>query len=104
MKDAIARKVRESTDVTTQFFAEHGAALERCVRAMAERFHAGGRLWVMGNGGSACDAQHVAVEFMHPIIEKRRPLPAVALTTDTALLSAIGNDTDFSHVFVEQIE
>jgi D-sedoheptulose 7-phosphate isomerase len=104
MKDAIARKVRESAEVKTQFFAEHGEALERCVRAMAERFRAGGRLWVMGNGGSACDAQHVAVEFMHPIIEKRRPLPATALTTDTALVSAIGNDTDFSHVFVEQIE
>lgn len=104
MKDAIARKVRESVEVKTQFFAEHGEALERCVRATAERFRAGGRLWVMGNGGSACDAQHVAVEFMHPIIEKRRPLPATALTTDTALVSAIGNDTDFSHVFVEQIE
>ena len=104
MKDAIARKVRESTEVKSQCFAEHAEALERCVRAMADRFRAGGRLWVMGNGGSACDAQHVAVEFMHPIIEKRRPLPATALTTDTALLSAIGNDTDFSHVFVAQME
>lgn len=104
MKDAIIRKARESAEVKTQFIAEHAEQLERCVRAMAERFRAGGRLWVMGNGGSACDAQHVAVEFMHPIIEKRRPLPAAALTADTALLSAIGNDTDFSHVFVEQIE
>lgn len=58
----------------------------------------------MGNGGSACDAQHVAVEFMHPIIEKRRPLPAAALTADCTLLSAIGNDTDFAHAFVEQLE
>ncbi len=59
---------------------------------MAAAFDAGGRLFVMGNGGSACDAQHVAVEFMHPIIEKRRPLPAMALATDTALLTAVGND------------
>ena len=50
--------------------------LEACARAMAERFQAGGRLWTIGNGGSACDAQHVAVEFLHPIIEKRRALPA----------------------------
>jgi D-sedoheptulose 7-phosphate isomerase len=104
MKDAITRKVRESAELKLGFFEEHAERLERCVRAMAERFRAGGRLWAMGNGGSACDAQHVAIEFMHPIIEKRRPLPAAALTTDTALLSAIGNDTDFSHVFVEQIE
>jgi D-sedoheptulose 7-phosphate isomerase len=59
---------------------------------------------VMGNGGSACDAQHVAVEFMHPIIEKRKPLPATALTIDTATITAIGNDTDFSHVYVRQLE
>jgi hypothetical protein len=72
MKDAILRKARESAEVKTQFIAEHAEQLERCVRTMAERFRAGGRLWVMGNGGSACDAQHVAVEFMHPILEKRR--------------------------------
>jgi D-sedoheptulose 7-phosphate isomerase len=104
MKGAIARKVRESTGVAIQFFEENAEMLERCVRSLAQRFQAGGHLWVMGNGGSACDAQHVAVEFMHPIIEKRRPLPATALTVDTALLTAIGNDTDFSHVFVEQLE
>jgi D-sedoheptulose 7-phosphate isomerase len=70
---------------------------------MAERFSRGARLFVMGNGGSACDAQHVAVEFQHPIIEKRRALPAIALTTDTATLTAIGNDSDFSMVFADQL-
>jgi D-sedoheptulose 7-phosphate isomerase len=58
----------------------------------------------MGNGGSACDAAHVAVEFVHPIIEKRRPLPALSLTGDTATLTAIANDTDFARVFVDQLE
>ena len=77
--------------------------IEHCVRSLAERFQAGGRLWVMGNGGSACDAQHIAVEFQHPIIEKRKALPAAALTVDTATLTAIGNDTDFSHIFVDQL-
>ena len=61
------------------------------------------RLFVMGNGGSSCDAAHVAVEFMHPIIEKRPALPALALTTDTAILTAVGNDQDFSVAFLEQL-
>jgi D-sedoheptulose 7-phosphate isomerase len=57
----------------------------------------------MGNGGSACDALHVAVEFKHPIIEKRRPFPAEALLTDIATISVISNDIDFSRVFVNQL-
>ncbi len=104
MKEAILRKARESADVKVRFFEENAEALEGCVREIAERFRRGGRLWVMGNGGSACDAQHVAVEFQHPIIEKRKALPAAALTVDTAMLTAIGNDTDFSHVFVDQLQ
>jgi D-sedoheptulose 7-phosphate isomerase len=57
----------------------------------------------MGNGGSSCDAAHVSVEFMHHIIEKRPALPALALTTDTALLTAVGNDQDFSMAFTQQV-
>jgi D-sedoheptulose 7-phosphate isomerase len=104
MKASILRKARESAEVGQRFFEEHAAPLESCVSALARRFQAGGRLLVMGNGGSACDAQHTAVEFLHPIVEKRRALPAIALTTDTAALTAIGNDTDFSRVFVDQLE
>ncbi len=104
MRDAILRKARESAELELRFFADHAAAIERCVHALAERFAGGGRLFVAGNGGSACDAQHVAVEFQHPIIEKRRALPAVALANDVALLTAVGNDTDFSRVFADQVE
>lgn len=104
MREAILRKARESAELSTRFFEDNADALERCVGALAERFTSGGRLWVMGNGGSACDAQHVAVEFQHPIVEKRRALPASALSNDAALLTAIGNDTDFSRVYVEQLE
>ena len=71
---------------------------------MAERFQQGHRLWVIGNGGSACDAQHVAVEFVHPIIEKRRPLPAFDLVSQTPVVTAIANDKDFAKVFVDPIE
>ena len=104
MKDAILRKARESAGLQVEFFAAHAEPLERCVRALAERFAGGGRLLCIGNGGSACDAQHVAVEFQHPIIEKRRALPALALANDVALLTAVGNDTDFSRVFADQLE
>jgi D-sedoheptulose 7-phosphate isomerase len=104
MREAIIRKARESADLMVGFFAENADSLERCVGEMAQRFSRGGKLIAMGNGGSACDAQHVAVEFQHPIIEKRKPLPAVALTIDAATLTAIGNDKDFSYVFIDQLE
>ncbi len=104
MKNTILRKARQSADLMLSFFSENAGALERCVREMAPRLERGGRLFAMGNGGSACDAQHIAVEFQHPIIEKRQPLPAVALTVDTATLTAIGNDKDFSWVFADQLE
>lgn len=104
MKDAILRKARESAELKLRFFEEQAGAVEACARALAARFKAGGRLFTFGNGGSSCDAAHVAVEFVHPIIEKRKPLPATALTGDTATLSAIANDTDFARVFVEPLE
>jgi D-sedoheptulose 7-phosphate isomerase len=104
MREAIIRKARESADTTVRFFEENAEALEGCARALASRLASGGRLWVMGNGGSACDAQHIAVEFMHPIVEKRRAFAAHALTVDTATLTAIGNDSDFSRVFAAQLE
>ena len=103
MKEAILRKARESAEVKEQFFRVEAGRIEALVRVMAERFTGGGRLYCMGNGGSATDAQHVAVEFFHPIIEKRRPLPALALAADQALVTAISNDRDFAKVFADQL-
>lgn len=104
MKEAIAKKVRESQEVSTQFFSENAERLEACARALAERLREGGRLHTFGNGGSACDAAHVAVEFVHPIVEKRRALPAIALASDPAVMTAIGNDLDFGDVFASQLD
>jgi D-sedoheptulose 7-phosphate isomerase len=104
MKESILRKARESAELKVRFFEENAAQLEKCAREMAKRFQSSGRLLTMGNGGSACDAQHTAVEFLHPIIEKRKPLPAISLSVDSAMLTAVGNDTDFSRVFVDQLE
>jgi D-sedoheptulose 7-phosphate isomerase len=103
MKDAILRKARESAEVKEAFFRAEADRIEALARAMAAAFERGGRLYVMGNGGGATDAQHVAVEFCHPIIEKRRALPAIALTTDNAVLTAISNDRDFAKVFGDQL-
>jgi D-sedoheptulose 7-phosphate isomerase len=101
--DAILRKVAESVDVKRLFFEQNAAKIAELCEAMGQRFVQGKKLFVMGNGGSACDALHVAVEFKHPIIEKRRALPAEALMIDVATVSAISNDLDFSRVFVNQI-
>jgi D-sedoheptulose 7-phosphate isomerase len=103
MRDKILRKCRESMATKEQFFTEQADRIAACAQAMAQAFDKGGRLFVMGNGGSSCDAAHVSVEFMHPIIEKRPPLPAIALSTDTALLTAVGNDQDFALAFVQQL-
>ena len=103
MKDAILRKARESADAKEQFFRAEADRIEALVRAMAVRFSSGGRLYVMGNGGSDTDAQHISLEFFHPIVEKRKPLPAIALTADQALLTAISNDRDFAKVFADQL-
>ena len=102
-REAISRKVRESVDVKRQFFEANAEKIGALCEAMAQRFLQGRKLFVMGNGGSACDALHIAVEFKHPIIEKRRALPAEALMADVATISAISNDLDFSRVFVNQL-
>jgi D-sedoheptulose 7-phosphate isomerase len=102
-REAILRKVGESVEVKREFFDQNAAQIGELCEAMAQRFLQGKKLFVMGNGGSACDALHVAVEFKHPIIEKRRALPAEALMIDVATVSAISNDLDFSRVFVNQL-
>jgi len=104
MIESILKKARESALTQAQFFEAHAPRIAACAEAMAARVREGARVFTMGNGGSACDAQHLAVEFAHPIIEKRRAFPAVCLSSDVPLLTAIGNDTDFARVFVDALE
>jgi D-sedoheptulose 7-phosphate isomerase len=103
LTEAILRKARESAATKERFFSEQAPRIAECCAAMAKAFDRGGRLFVMGNGGSACDAEHVVVEFVHPILEKRPALPAIALASSPALLTAVGNDQDFSLVFAKQL-
>src|SRR6185312_9497231 len=87
--------------------AAKDAALLRLVAEIAQAIEgsmrAGGKLLIAGNGGSAADAQHLAAEFLSRYLIDRLPLPALALTTDTSVLTAIGNDYGFEHVFERQV-
>ena len=100
---SVAEKARQSRDANARFFGEQGPVLVAASKALAETYRRGGRLFSMGNGGSSCDAAHVAVEFLHPVTAGRPALEAVNLTADTAMLLAVGNDVGFEHVFVRQI-
>jgi D-sedoheptulose 7-phosphate isomerase len=103
VKEAILAKARESAETSLRFFEVNFERIERCARELAERFSRGARIFTFGNGGSACDAQHVAVEFLHPITEKRRALPAIALSADVATITSIGNDSDFSRTYADAL-
>jgi D-sedoheptulose 7-phosphate isomerase len=103
-REKILRKCGESVEMKQKFFSQYAEKIEALSRDMARRFQEGKKLLVMGNGGSLCDALHFGVEFTHPIIEKRRAFPVIPLMTDIATITAIGNDRDFSRVFVDQLE
>jgi D-sedoheptulose 7-phosphate isomerase len=75
----------------------------RAVDMVVCRYRRGGRLYIAGNGGSAADAQHLAAEFVSRLARDRAPLPAEALTTDSSILTAIGNDYGFDQVFARQL-
>jgi D-sedoheptulose 7-phosphate isomerase len=102
-RDKVVRKCGESVEMKEKFFTKYAESLESVSRTMAEHFQHGGRLFVMGNGGSLCDALHMCVEFNHPIIEKRAAFPVIPLMTDIATMTAIGNDLDFTRVYVNQL-
>jgi len=100
---SLLEKARESAEVKTKFFADNKDAILSASLRMAKAFHHGGKLLVCGNGGSATDAQHIAVEFMHPITVGRKALPAICLTNDMAMMTAVANDVGFQDVFTRQI-
>jgi len=99
LKEAVAESIR----LKSQFMAEQGEAVVAAARLLAEVLRAGGKILIFGNGGSAADAQHLAGEFVNRFQVERTPLAALALTTDTSVLTSIGNDYDFSEVFAKQI-
>ncbi len=95
--------VAESVSLKQRFAAEQGEAVVAAARMLAGVFQAGGKVLLFGNGGSAADAQHLAAEFVNRFQVERPPLAALALTTDTSILTAVGNDYDFLQIFAKQV-
>jgi D-sedoheptulose 7-phosphate isomerase len=93
----------EHTGVLAQLESA-GPALDAVANAILTCFDAGGRVYLIGNGGSAADAQHIAGELLGRFKRTRRALPAIALTTDTSTLTAVGNDLGFDEIFARQLE
>jgi D-sedoheptulose 7-phosphate isomerase len=94
----------ESIRVKEGLLAEAGEAIIRAGQLITETLRRGGKVLLFGNGGSAAEAQHIAAEFVGRFQRERRPLPALALTTDTSALTALGNDYGFERVFARQVE
>ena len=101
--ESVHLKAQDSVDAKRRFFDENGPAVVQVARAIADVYRHDGRLFTMGNGGSSCDAAHIAVEFLHPVTTGRPALTAVSLVADVAMLTAVGNDVGFNHIFVRQL-
>jgi D-sedoheptulose 7-phosphate isomerase len=105
-RSADLKTVRQLFDRRAQpiaALAEDAVAVAQACHAIAIRFHQGGKLVVFGNGGTSTDAQHVAVEFVHPVIVGKRALPAISLTVDVATVTSIAASDGFAEVFAHQI-
>src|SRR5580693_7955084 len=103
--DLVATYFRRS--VATMELAARDEKLHRTIRTISDVietiFRSGNKLMLAGNGGSAGDAQHIAAEFLSRLNFDRAPLPALALSTDTSVLTAVGNDYGYEHVFERQV-
>ena len=102
--DRTASSLREGAELRLSLVDTCAPAIVAAGEAIIACFQRGGKLLLFGNGGSAADAQHIAAEFVGRFVRERRSLPAIALTTDTSALTAIGNDYGYEHVFARQIE
>ncbi len=103
MEDHIIRSFKEGNELKEVFLNENLGRIVRVVEAVTAALQAGNKVLLFGNGGSAADAQHLAAEFVNRFMIERPPLPALALSTDTSVLTSIGNDYDFSEIFSKQI-
>ncbi len=102
--ETVRSLAEESLTAKRAFFTQSAADVARAADMIIAAMRAGGKLLLLGNGGSAADAQHIAAELAFKMGRERAALPAIALTTDTSLLTAISNDRSFDHVFSRQIQ
>lgn len=101
--ESVRQKSEDSAQTKRRFFERNGPAVVAVAHAIADVYRRDGRLFSMGNGGSSCDAAHIAVEFLHPITAGRPALTAINLVADTAMMTAVGNDVGIAHIFVRQV-
>ncbi|HAM49320.1 MAG TPA: phosphoheptose isomerase [Nitrospiraceae bacterium] len=104
MKDKILKAFEESVRIKEQFGKENVEAVVAASKMIAMAFHEGKKLFLFGNGGSAADASHMAAEFVGRFKRERPALPALALTTDVAVMTSIANDYDYSEIFARQLK
>ena len=104
MKEIIKNELADSLKVKEAFIRENVANLILLAERIALAFTGDCKLLICGNGGSAADAQHIAAEFVNRYTFERPPLPAMALTTDTSVITSIGNDYSFDDIFSKQVK
>lgn len=102
-KALVSGEIQESIAVKTALLRKSVEVISQIADLILERLKDGKKLIIFGNGGSAADAQHLAAEFVGRYRSDREPLPAIALTTNTSVLTAVGNDYGFAEVFARQI-
>lgn len=100
----IMDSLRDGADLRNALVRDYGDAILEAAELIVSCLRAGGKVLFFGNGGSAADAQHLAAEFVGRFVHERPGLPAIALTTDSSILTAIGNDYGFDRVFARQVE
>ncbi|WDE00956.1 D-sedoheptulose-7-phosphate isomerase [Thalassomonas actiniarum] len=101
--NSITNKVEQHQDVISGFFNRNAQLVVDCANAIAQMYKKKGSLFTIGNGGSSCDASHVAVEFLHPVTTGRPALPAFDLSCDKTLMTAIANDVGYENVYSRQV-
>jgi D-sedoheptulose 7-phosphate isomerase len=104
MKNIVERSFVESIEAKQRCLKNNRESLIRAATLIVEAFNNESKLMIFGNGGSAADAQHIAAEFVNKFLIERPPLPAMALTTDTSILTSVGNDYSFDDIFSKQIK
>ena len=104
MQETIAKMLKEGADLRLQMAETMTSDIIDAAQAIAHAFRTGRKILLFGNGGSAADSQHIAAEFMNRFQIERPPLPAIALTTDTSILTSISNDYAFDEIFSKQIK
>lgn len=104
MQNIIDEILQESISVKEKFIIDYKDNLISLAEKIVSSFTSDRKLLICGNGGSAADAQHIAAEFVNRFEMERPPLPAIALTTDTSIITSIGNDYSFNDIFTKQIK